>query len=243
MSIIKLNAIDSTNAYLKKLSVGNRVDDYTVVVAKQQTQGRGQMGTIWDSKSSKNLTFSVLKTNLNLPIEQQFYLSMVTALALFKQLKRLNIPKLFIKWPNDILSADKKVCGVLIENTIKQSKMESSVIGIGLNVNQLQFDNLPRASSLKLITGVTYNLDEILIDFIEDLKMYFKFLEEKDFERIKDEYNSKLFRKNKPSTFKNAKGELFSGYIKGISESGGLIVLLEDAVLKTFNLKEITLMY
>jgi BirA family biotin operon repressor/biotin-[acetyl-CoA-carboxylase] ligase len=168
---------------------------------------------------------------------------MVTALALFKQLKRLNIPKLFIKWPNDILSADKKVCGVLIENTIKQSKMESSVIGIGLNVNQLQFDNLPRASSLKLITGVTYNLDEILIDFIEDLKMYFKFLEEKDFERIKDEYNSKLFRKNKPSTFKNAKGELFSGYIKGISESGGLIVLLEDAVLKTFNLKEITLMY
>lgn len=243
MPIIKLDAIDSTNSFLKEWSGAEALQDYTVVVAKHQTKGRGQMGTVWDSQQSKNLMFSVYKAVGFIPFEQHFYLSIVTALALVKTLKSFNIPKLNIKWPNDILSAEKKISGVLIENVIKQNALSSSVIGVGLNVNQTIFNNLPKASSMCLISGKAFDLDEILHVFLENLKRYFLVFEAGDLEALKLEYESKLFRKNKPSTFKDAEGELFSGFIKGVSQSGNLIVLLEDEVAKEFSLKEVTLLY
>ena len=243
MRIIKLDATNSTNSYLRELISKGNVDDFTIVSTKKQTKGRGQMGTIWEAKTSKNLTFSVYKDVSILEMKQGYYISMATALAIYKTLKELNIPKLSIKWPNDILSENKKVCGVLIENVIKQSQLQASIIGIGLNVNQSDFHNLPRASSLKLITGQVFVLDEVLVALILNLKYYFKILEAGSFKILKKEYENNLFRKNKPSTFKDAEGSMFSGFIKGISGDGKLQVLLEDEIIKTFDLKEITLLY
>tara|TARA_R110000751_G_scaffold64157_4_gene131973 strand:- start:34974 stop:35699 length:726 start_codon:yes stop_codon:yes gene_type:complete len=241
MRIIKLNATDSTNRFLRNLSLDSPVEDFTTIVTSHQTNGRGQMGTLWQSQPFKNLTFSVYK-KLNLfPFESQFYISMSVALAIIKALEQLNIPKLSIKWPNDILSANQKVCGVLIENVIKQSVIESSIIGIGLNVNQLDFNGLPQASSLKNVTGVNYDLDEILHLILKQLEIQLDLLC-KDTNRIKSQYESYLFRKEKPSTFKTAEG-LFSGIIKGVSEHGLLEVLIEDQVLKTYDLKTIKLLY
>ncbi|WP_452598569.1 biotin--[acetyl-CoA-carboxylase] ligase, partial [Pontimicrobium sp. MEBiC01747] len=145
MRIIKLDAIDSTNTFLKGISSEGTIEDYTVVVTKKQTNGRGQMGTVWDSEAFKNLTFSVYKTHINIKLEQQFYISIVTALSLVKTLKTLGVNKIQIKWPNDILSENKKICGVLIENVIKQTALSSSIIGVGLNVNQTNFEKLPKA--------------------------------------------------------------------------------------------------
>ena len=242
MHIIKLNAIDSTNSFLKEMISKEIVVDYTVVVAEHQTNGRGQMGTIWDSDKGKNLMFSLFK-DLNMHVvEFPFYISMAISLAILKTLKALNIPDLRIKWPNDILSADKKVCGILIENVIK-NRLNSTIIGIGVNVNQTKFVNLPKASSLKNITGVHYNLDEILNSIITNTKYYSSLLQEEQYDAVKNEYEASLFRKNKPSTFKNAKGELFSGFIKGVTKYGKLQVILEDEVVKKFDLKEITLLY
>ncbi|WP_298555041.1 biotin--[acetyl-CoA-carboxylase] ligase [uncultured Algibacter sp.] len=243
MRIVKLNAIDSTNRYLKELSGTKAIDDYTVVAAKNQTEGKGQRGTVWSSQASKNLTCSVFKDLSGFKFEHPFYISIATALALLKTLEYIEIPRLSIKWPNDILSADKKICGVLIENVIKQNSIAASIIGIGLNVNQVIFENLPKASSLKLISGKAYDLDELTITFINNLKYYFILLEDEKYEELKTEYEIHLFRKNKPSTFKNAEGDMFSGFIKGVSESGHLQVLLEDNILKAFDLKEITLLY
>ncbi|MEM5540497.1 biotin--[acetyl-CoA-carboxylase] ligase [Olleya sp. AS48] len=241
MRIIKLNATDSTNRFLRNLSLDSPVQDFTTIVTSHQTNGRGQMGTLWQSQPFKNLTFSVYK-KLNLfPFESQFYISMSVALAIIKALEQLNIPKLSIKWPNDILSANQKVCGVLIENVIKQSVIESSIIGIGLNINQLDFNGLPQASSLKNVTGVNYDLDEILHIILKQLEIQLDLLG-KDTNRIKSQYESYLFRKEKPSTFKTAEG-LFSGIIKGVSEHGLLEVLIEDQVLKTYDLKTIKLLY
>ncbi|MFI1745475.1 biotin--[acetyl-CoA-carboxylase] ligase [Thalassobellus sediminis] len=242
MPIIKLNAIDSTNNYLRKLINETDVADYTVVMTEKQTQGRGQMGTVWDSDTGKNLMFSVFKDLNMYDVEFPFYISMAISLAILKTFKTLNIPDLHIKWPNDILSADKKICGILIENVIK-NKLNSTIIGIGINANQTEFKNLPKASSLKKITGVHYNLDEILQLVLKYTKEYSSLLEQGKYDFVKNEYETNLFRKNKPSTFKNAEGVLFSGFIKGVTKYGKLQVILEDEIVKKFDLKEITLLY
>tara|TARA_R100001377_G_C3191301_1_gene110728 strand:- start:1523 stop:2254 length:732 start_codon:yes stop_codon:yes gene_type:complete len=243
MHIIKLNATDSTNSYLRALSVSNTLDDYTIVSAKQQTKGRGQRGTNWESEIDKNLMFSVFKNVSFLDFQDNFYISIVTSLALVKTLQQFLIPKISIKWPNDILSEDKKVCGILIENTIKQNTFGDTIIGIGLNVNQTQFEKLPNATSLKVIAGTNLNTDELLLTIIANLKFYFRQLKNSQLELLKNTYESHLFRKNKPSTFKDNDGCLFTGYIQGVSNSGNLRVLLEDEIIAEYELKEISLLY
>jgi len=242
MRIIKLDAIDSTNDYLRKLISREDVEDYTIVTTKNQTHGRGQMGTCWNSEKSKNLTFSVFKDLSMHDVEFPFYICMAISLSILKTFRDLNVPDLRIKWPNDILSADRKICGILIENVIK-NKLNSTIIGIGVNVNQTEFKNLPKASSLKNITGVHYNLDEVLHIIIKNTKAYSSLLEDEKYDFVKNEYETNLFRKNKPSTFKNAEGDLFSGFIKGVTKYGKLQVILEDQIVKKFDLKEITLLY
>lgn len=243
MRIIKLNAIDSTNTYLRKLGNDVPLEDYTTVVAKFQTHGRGQRGTIWSSESSKNLTFSVFKDVSEMHIDHTFYISVATSLALVMALKSMSISKLSIKWPNDILSENKKICGILIENVIKQNTLKGSIIGIGLNVNQTNFEGLPQASSLKLLMGKTYHLDEVLHGVMNQLKHYFTILMQNGHDVLMKEYETHLFRRDKPSTFQDAYGMVFSGFIKRVSSSGNLQVLLEDEVTKEFGLKDITLLY
>ncbi|RED47937.1 biotin--[acetyl-CoA-carboxylase] ligase [Seonamhaeicola aphaedonensis] len=242
MHIIKLNATDSTNSYLRRYIAENKVEDYTVVVAKKQTNGRGQMGTLWSSETSKNLTFSMFKDLSVHTVEFPFYISMAISLSILKTLKILNIPDLKIKWPNDILSENKKICGILIENVIK-NKLESTIIGIGVNVNQTKFKGLPKAASLKTITGIHYDLEEVLHRIMLSTMEYSALLQKGDYDTVKKEYEANLFRKDKPSTFKDAEGNLFSGFVKGVTKYGKLMITLEDELVKKFDLKEIEILY
>lgn len=242
MRIIKLNAIDSTNSFLKEMIYNEVVEDYTVVIAQHQTRGRGQMGTTWESETGKNLMFSLFKDLSVHVVEFPFYISMAVSLAILKALQQFNIPDVRIKWPNDILSANKKICGILIENVIKD-RLNSTIIGIGVNVNQTEFENLPQASSLKSITGVHYDLDEVLHYIMKQTKYYSQLLQDGEYNTVKNEYEAYLFRKDKPSTFKDANGNLFSGFIKGVTKYGKLMVTQEDQVVKKYDLKEITLMH
>jgi BirA family biotin operon repressor/biotin-[acetyl-CoA-carboxylase] ligase len=243
MHIIKLDAIDSTNTYLRQLSNTEAVEDYTVVVANYQTNGRGQMGTQWDSQDAKNLMFSLFKDVSYLNIEQHFFISIVVSLSLLDALQAFNIKKLKVKWPNDILSDRKKIGGILIENVIKQTKITASIIGIGVNINQTEFYNLPKASSLRLITGRVFDSEEILQAILVKMQHYFLLLQQNQFEVLKSAYENHLFRINKPSTFKDVEGNLFSGFIIGIANTGNLQVRLEDDIIKEFDLKEISLLY
>ena len=243
MHIIKLNAIDSTNSYLRELASKKPLEDFTVVITKHQTKGRGQIGSMWNSEKGKNLTCSVFKRNFCVSIDDQFYISMLTSLAIVKTLQLFQVPKLVIKWPNDILSEQKKICGILIENVIKYQDIEGSIIGIGLNVNQTQFQNLPFASSLKNLTGTLFDVEELLVGIVEQLKYYFNKLEQGKQDFIKRAYEALLFRRLKPSTFKDAEGNLFSGIIQGVNNNGTLQILLEDDVVEEFELKEIKLLY
>ena len=242
MQLIKLNATDSTNNYLKQLILERTLDDFSVVVANHQTNGRGQRGSSWLSEKDKNLTFSVLKRNISIVANQQFLLNILVSLSIVKTLEGFNIPKLAIKWPNDILSDHHKISGILIENLIKNKQIEYAIIGIGLNVNQVKFEGLSKVSSLKNIMPLPVDKDELLTKIIDKLKMYFKLYSENGSEFLNSEYESYLFRKDKPSTFISHDNNLFTGIIRGVSASGKLCVQMED-FNKEFDLKELKLIY
>ena len=242
MNIIKLDAIDSTNNYLKKIILNEGINDYTVVTAKFQTQGKGQLGTEWESEHSKNLICSVYKKEINIKVQDQFVVSALVSLALIKTLRKVNLSNMHIKWPNDIMSDNKKICGILIENIVKENYIKDTVIGIGLNVNQTIFNNLPNAASIKNLIGTTCSIDEILKDLVKNIKYCFNELDKSSINSIFEKYEDALFRINKPSTFKNSKGEVFSGYIKGVSRSGKLSVMLEDNLVESYDLKEISML-
>ena len=243
MNLIKLDAIDSTNTYLKQMVAQTTVDDYTVVMADHQTGGRGQMGTTWEAEPGKNLTFSLYKKINHLGIENQFYISMCISLAVFDVLEHFSIPAVKIKWPNDILSANKKVGGILIETLLRDNNMSAAIIGVGMNLNQLEFPELISASSLKKITGIHYVREEVLFKIVEAFRKYEPWVADKQYDRIRETYESRLFRKDKPSTFKDRDGNLIMGFIKGVDTDGKLRVLLEDEVMQSFELKELTLLY
>ena len=243
MQIIKLNATDSTNDFLKQLANNQKLENYTVVSTQNQLKGRGQMGSTWNSESGKNLTFSVLLVDVLENIESIYNLNIAVALALLEVLKQANIPELKIKWPNDIMSANKKIGGILIENSIKNSNDIQSIIGIGLNVNQQNYDDLPQASSLCLTTGQFYDCEELLTKIVIQLKINIKLIQQNNGKILWDEYHKFLYKKDIPSAFENKDGQKFMGIIKQVMENGQLEVMMEDNSLKHFSLKELKMLY
>ena len=165
MKLIKLDAIDSTNEFLKGLSSKQNIENFTVVSAENQFKGKGQRGAVWSSEASKNLVMSILIKDFLSDITQIFNLNIAVSLAVMEALESLNIPNLSIKWPNDIMSYNKKIGGILIENVIKSDGTINSVVGLGLNVNQINFENLPKASSMAVIAGKQFNKEEVLLRF------------------------------------------------------------------------------
>ncbi|MDP2686614.1 MAG: biotin--[acetyl-CoA-carboxylase] ligase [Aequorivita sp.] len=243
MNLIKLSAIDSTNSYLKQLAKETLLQDETVVLTKHQLSGRGQMGNSWLSRQGQSLTFSIFKTFEKLQIERQFMISMTVSLAIIEALKSLDIPKMAIKWPNDILSANKKIGGILIENVLEDSFVKYSIIGIGLNVNETDFPNLPQASSLKLETGKNFQLEEVLDRIVKSVFNNLNNLSAKNFSEMKWLYENNLFRKEMVSVFETPEGLRFNGIIKGVSDIGELLLETEIAPSQKFQLKEIKLIY
>ncbi len=243
MRIVKLHTTDSTNDYLKSLAKEQKLEEDTVVWALEQTNGRGQMGTKWSSDAGKNLTFSVFRKIQQITIDQQFYALMAASLAIKDVLKKLLIKDVSVKWPNDILSDKKKICGILIENVIKKGELNAMVLGVGLNVNQTIWEQAPRATSIKTLTGIHFDLQEILTLLLEQFHYYVNMLLAGDLETIKKDYEAYLFRKDKPSTFLNRNKEQFVGIIQGVTDQGKLILLEEDNVINTYDLKEIELLF
>ena len=164
MKITHFKTLESTNQYLQNLlNEGIDIVD-NIVVTDYQTSGKGQGKNVWESEDGKNLLFSIALDMSFLKAENQFILTQIVSVTMINVLKNyLPEESLFIKWPNDIYFNDKKIAGILIKNEIKGMMMGTSIIGIGLNVNQTSFDdNLPNPISMKMITGKDFDLDELL---------------------------------------------------------------------------------
>ncbi len=243
MRIDKLHTIDSTNDYLKRISKEEDAQEDIVAWAEEQTAGRGQMGTTWSSEAGKNLTFSVFRKVKQITIDQQFYALMAASLAVKDVLNKLLIKNVRVKWPNDILTDNEKICGILIESVIKGGKLDAMILGVGLNVNQMQWEDNHRATSIKSRTGIHFEKQEVLLMLLDQFKLYVEKLLDGRFREIKSDYEKNLFRLDKPSTFINQEGVHFIGIIKGVTDNGLLIVLEEDDVVNEYDLKQVQLLY
>lgn len=241
MNINKISAITSTNSYLKELLRNDQSLNELVVVAENQTKGRGQMGTVWHSQKGKSLTMSMLKRLESFHVENRFYLSMLVSIAIKNVLSVYNLPDIKIKWPNDILSANKKVCGLLLEPVLKKDQIKAIIIGIGLNGNETEIPDLPQAASIKMLTGQVVDIDKLVMEIANEINQQFLKLNSQPYSTIKREYLNCLYRKSMLSVFKDSEGNEFNGLITGVSNSGKLQVATELGE-KEFDLKEIKLL-
>jgi BirA family biotin operon repressor/biotin-[acetyl-CoA-carboxylase] ligase len=242
MTIRKISATTSTNNHLKDLLKAEELPDGFVLIAEEQTEGRGQMGSVWQSQKGKSLTFSVFKQLKGFEIENQFFISKVVSLAVYETLKYYQIPEIKIKWPNDILSANKKLCGILIENIIQQQSIKGCIIGVGINVNEQIFTDLPNATSMKLQTQAFFDIEEVLCQFLEILNQKWHLIKTRQYSEIDLLYLKVLYRQNEISVFENEQQEKFNGKICGVSHKGKLLVEIESGETLAFDLKEIKLL-
>ena len=234
-NIIWLEETDSTNKFIKTLVDNNAIKNGTIISAKKQTDGRGQLSNIWLSEPNKNLTFSIyLKTNIK--ATHQFYISKIIALSIYEFINSIT-NDVKIKWPNDIYIKNKKVAGILIENTIQGEYITKTIIGIGVNINQTEFDKLlPNPISLKNITNKNYNLKDILAEIDAIIKTKIKLLN--NFKTIDKEYNSKLYLLNNKAYFTDNNSIQFTGTIIG-TELDGRIKIKTQNLVKRFGFHEI----
>lgn len=235
--IHRFNCLESTNIYALQQLQAKKAKSGDVFWALEQSQGKGQRGTSWQADAGKNLLFSVV-LELGLAVDKQFYLSQLVALALEAFLDSLSVPQHCIKWPNDLLVNGEKIAGILIQNTIQGSQIQHAVLGIGINVNQLQFEGFRRkATSLKTIKGKDFDLEVLIQKFLPFLKKQLIDFEKANYEKLREEYLAHLYGYQSPMQFKDKDG-VFTGKIVGVAANGHLQVE-KEGVLKSYDLKEI----
>lgn len=246
MNIIKLNAIDSTSRFLKDLAKKTILENFTVVVAEEQLAGKGQMNTVWHSEKGKNLLFTVYVNLKGLSVDLIPYINFLTAVKIRDVITEVleNNCKIKVKWPNDIMSYNDKVCGILVENVIKKQQVEACFIGVGLNVNQYDFpDDLIKANSLAKIKGVDFEramiLEKIIIAFKKVLNVEYI---QHNLEKIKDEYLHHLYKINMPSMFRDGNENTFMGKIINVTNDGLLLIEKEDELVYSYAVKEIKIL-
>ncbi|MDP2040140.1 MAG: biotin--[acetyl-CoA-carboxylase] ligase [Algoriphagus sp.] len=236
--VLFLPECHSSNDKALELIRSGKANEGTIVICNHQTQGKGQRGNTWEAQPGQNLTFSlVLKPNF-LDVSEQFFLNMVISNSIRRMLQDY-LPDLKVKWPNDLVVPDRgKIGGVLIENIVNSSAWEFAVVGIGLNINQRDFLN-KNATSLSLITGGQYELEELLKLLVAHLEQGYISLKKGKMEEVRKEYLSHLFLKDRWGTFTESEIE-FDGKIVGVSQDGKLQIMLKDGSERFFGLKEIT---
>ena len=245
MILIKLDAINSTNEYLKDNIQKNHSKETQVAYTFNQTKGKGQRGKVWTSEPDKNIALSVIFYPKNINVKDQFVLSMQFSLFILNTLKSLDIPNLKIKWPNDIMSGNSKICGILNETKVKGSFIESFIIGFGININQVNFYDLPNASSLKLIKNIDYDLQGIVSLIFQNLKKHdyltnaLKEFSENEFQKLNHQYHLNLYKKGEFVQFISYEKEIFCAKILEVNKKGVIKVQKEDKTIKVYNFQEI----
>jgi len=243
MDIIKLDAIDSTNDYLKQLVREKELENFTVVMAYEQTNGKGQLGAKWISEPGKNITMSVLIKYLPQDSITVFDINAAVAVAIGKLLDLMGLGKINVKWPNDIMADEKKLSGILIENIVKPDGTFTAVVGVGLNVNQTVFDGLQNATSIKLLRGTAYeSLEELAILIVKSIETYVD-LAAKDKQSIWQLYNQSLFKKEVSMPFEDCNGNRFTGEVKHVNQEGKLALFQNDQKLHFYEAKEVKMLF
>jgi len=239
-NFVTIKEVDSTNNFLKQLASNSKpVIEGTVIMAENQTAGRGQQQNGWYAEAGKNLTFSLLLKPSFLPVTQQFDLVRAVSLGVFDALHPLLGDSLKIKWPNDIYYGNRKLGGMLIENMIQGGQIKNAIVGIGLNINQEKFpDNLPNATSVKQILQQDYDLKTLLSDICRHIEAYYLNLKAGKILFVRETYLTRLYWLNEQKEYKSKDGQ-FAGTIKSVKDNGILVVENNKHEELEFSLKEI----
>ena len=235
--IIELSEIDSTNNYAMRLIDEGMAEHGMIVRADFQTKGKGQLANLWLAEESKNLLISAIIDTREFAIEKQFFLNAATCLSVAEMLMtNYNIPHVSIKWPNDIYAGDKKIAGILIENSLRGSQWTNAVVGIGLNVNQAVFSDLNRATSMFNQTQEKQKVKSVLKNLLKILNKHFLKIGNNE-DALFEAFNQNLYKVNKEIAF-TKKNELYKGIVKGVNAFGELEVEVAGK-LKRYRHKEI----
>jgi BirA family biotin operon repressor/biotin-[acetyl-CoA-carboxylase] ligase len=226
----------STNSFALNLCHDSSIHDGTVVITDCQTAGRGQRGNTWEAEPGKNLTFSIIIKPIFLSVREQFYLNIFTSLAVYDLLRDKTNAAISIKWPNDVLVDAKKISGILIENHIQGHQVSQSVIGIGLNVNQVNF-SVNTATSFREIVNHDQDLSAILEDLLVCIEARYLQLRQQKLSSLKDQYLAAMYWRHEKHVF-TSDGNLFEGVIMGIDNDGKLLIE-RSGKLQAFNIQEI----
>lgn len=231
--------VGSTNDFALYLLSKSKPPEGTIISTFNQTKGRGQLGNTWESNSGLNISLSIILFPDFMKAADQFILNQSISLAL-ADLVGSYLPKTKVKWPNDIYVGNNKIAGTLIQNTLSGDKIKASVIGIGLNVNQVDFSkNIPNPTSFKSLSGKDHNLDEIIAQLCQSVERRYLNLKAGKVVPLQSEYLERLFRFGESSAFQRPDGQVFHGKICGISPHGKLQISHGGAV-EEFALKEIS---
>lgn len=236
--ILYLDVVTSTNTLARERLQLAKAIEGSVIFANEQTQGRGQLNSVWESNSGKNLLCSIVLSPVFITIDQQTYLNMAMCLAMLDTIKMFT-PDANIKWPNDIYINKKKVAGLLLENAIQGDHIKYSIVGIGINVNQLDFV-VKSATSLCMETQHNIVVDDVLQLLLKHINHRYGMLKLKQWDMINKEYHQHLLGLNEECTFKTETEE-FVGVIKGVDVHGLLMVKKGDSIIN-YRVKEISML-
>lgn len=233
-NLIVLPTCDSTNTVAAEWSTKQGVPEGTVVITHRQEAGRGQRGNSWESQPGMNLTFSII-LHPKTPSADFFDLNLAVSLAVYDALNPFAPGRVAVKWPNDIMFSNRKICGILIENTISSGLITRSVAGIGVNVNQESF-TVSTATSLRAETGNTYDLNELLASILRSVET--RYMQAKTApSQLRSRYLDCLYRRHVQHKFQSG-NEVFHGMIDGVDSSGRLQINTSTG-MRTFATKEI----
>ena len=229
----------STNDIAAELARGHSIIEGMVIVTDHQTRGRGQRGNHWHSAKGQNITFSIILKPTFLSAKDHFELHYVTSLAVYTALKEV-VRDVKIKWPNDILVKRKKICGILIENTISKGVIDTSIVGVGLNVNEINLVN-EQSTSLRDLTGLVHDRESLLATICEHLEAAYLTARARNSSSLKAQYLKVLFQYQQQALY-SAFGETFSGSIVGIDGHGRLMIECAEEV-RYYDFKEVQFIY
>lgn len=241
-NIIFFKTLDSTQSYALELTSKSKPIDKTAILTYNQSAGKGQLGAKWQTQADKNICMSIIGYPVKLKVGEQFLLSMTAALAVMRFLLQYTQKKIQIKWPNDILLDNKKICGILINNSLQGMYITSSVTGMGVNINQTAFeDGLPKASSLAIAEGKEFALDELSAELYQCYEYYYQWLNTGMHELLRSEYHANLFGIGAINRFEKKDGSVFSAEVKGVDIDGRLMLSIGNRIEK-FDIREIKLL-
>ena len=237
---IKVSQTASTNTYLSRLAA--TLPGGTVIYTPSQTAGRGQRGNSWESEDGKNLTFSLLLKRPPVKARDQFCLSEAAALAVVEALTAEAGESFTVKWPNDVYWQDKKICGMLIENSLDGSHIATCIVGIGINVNQQHFvSDAPNPVSLTNITGREHDLDALLKRVCSRIEQLVAALGDDEARRdLHRRYMTALYRNDGAMhPYEDAAGHRFMATVADIAPDGTLTLRHEDGTEVSYLFKEV----